>query len=373
MLAGFIVNPIAGMGGKVGLKGTDGQVRRALELGAKMVAPEHAREFLGALKKDIEFITCPGEMGEDYLRGSRFGFEVAGKKKLQHGEDGMPKTTAADTKRMAKRILEEKPHIIVFVGGDGTARDVYSAVKDNIPILGVPSGVKVYSSVFGGSPDESAALLDMFADGAVPAKACEVLDIDEAKYRKGILDTKLVGYAKVPYYESLIPGGKSASTISEEEEHEAIAKRIAYEIDAGLYLFGPGTTVAECSKMLGLKHTLLGVDIVEVDRQRKPCVLKLDANERDILAEMKRHGNRVKVIVSPIGKQGFIFGRGNQQISENVLKYVSKEDVLVVATQNKLNEVKFLRVDVNPEINSRFQGYMKVIVSYSDSKIQKVV
>ncbi|MFC1455102.1 ATP-NAD kinase family protein, partial [Candidatus Undinarchaeota archaeon] len=278
-----------------------------------------------------------------------------------------------DTKDAVKLIIKQNPHIIVFVGGDGTARDVYSVIKDKVPMLGVPSGVKVYSSVFGGSPAESAELLDMFSKNEIKAKECEVLDIDEEKFRKGELDTTLIGYAMVPYFESFIPGGKMATPIDEEDEQEAIAKRIAYEIDKGLYLFGPGTTVAGCSEHLGIENSLLGVDIVLVDKDRKPKVVKLDANEEEILEEMKKHRNKIKIVISPIGRQGFIFGRGNLQISENVLEHVEKEDVLLVSTQGKLNEVTFLRVDVTPEINQKFQGYMKAIVSYSDSKIQKVI
>lgn len=184
---GFIINPIAGMGGKVGLKGTDGKLEEAIRRGAKPVAIERALEFLSSTKKDYEFITCSSEMGENAL--------LKGQKKFKVVYEAGEKTTAEDTKRGAK-IISKEAEIIVFVGGDGTARDIFEAIDAKLPILGVPSGVKMYSGVFAMTPGDAGKIVDEIDELGFEER--EIFDIDEDVLKEDKIITRIVGYAIVP-------------------------------------------------------------------------------------------------------------------------------------------------------------------------------
>ena len=364
MLA-LIVNPVAGMGGAVGLKGTDDKVDEAIELGARPIAPKRVALFLRSLGKQ-KILTCPAEMGQAYLDKFGFEYELVAQEKFEYG-DNIPKTSKEHTQKYLRAILKKNPKLIVFAGGDGTARDVYEVIGDKMPILGIPCGVKVYSSVFASSPIDAAEIADKFLRGSLETKECEILDIDEEDYRNNVLDTKLFGYAKVPYEPALIPGTKAPTQVTESEDQEGIAKRVAGEMD-GKYILGPGTTIGAISKQLGIDYTLLGVDVIEV-KNGKPRVLKKDANEKDLLELVD---TKTKILVSPIGHQGFIFGRGNQQISARVLGRIPVENVTIVATRSKIEGCNGLRIDVDPEINKKFGDHIQVVVGYHDSQIVKL-
>ena len=174
MKVGFIINPIAGMGGSVGLKGTDSVLEEAIKRGAKPIAEKRAIEFLKALKKEIEFYTCSSKMGENALK------KVGKKAKIIYKT---PKHTTAEDTKKAAREMAKKVDLIVFVGGDGTACDVYDAINSSIPILGVPSGVKMYSAVFAFTPKDAAEIVEEFED--LPLEEREIMDIDEDAFRKG--------------------------------------------------------------------------------------------------------------------------------------------------------------------------------------------
>lgn len=364
MLA-LIVNPIAGMGGAVGLKGTDGKVEESVQLGAKPVVPRRVGLFLRGLKQ-TKFLTCPSEMGQAYLDKYDFKYELVADDKFEY-TNNLPKTTSEHTKKYLKTIIKKKPELILFAGGDGTARDVYGVVGNSIPILGIPCGVKVYSSVFAASPMDAAELTKKFLSGTITTKDCEVMDIDEQDFRNNILDTEIFGYAKVPYEPALIPGSKVPTEVTDSDDQEGIAKRLA-ESMGGKYVLGPGTTVAAICERLGVGCTLLGVDVVEVENGNAK-ILKKDANESDLLGLVD---SNTKIIVSPIGHQGFIFGRGNQQISARVLEIVPTKNITIAATRSKLEGCSGLRIDVTPEINKKFGGHIQVMVGYHDSQIVKL-
>lgn len=308
---GFIVNPYAGMGGKVGLKGTDGDaLKKALELGAKPIAPKRAVKVLKEIKSynlSIEIITYPYEMGEYEVIEAGFTPKVIGS--IESG-----KTTASDTIRAAKEILSIGVDLLLFVGGDGTARDILNAINQKLPVLGVPSGVKTYSSVFAINPSAAASIVVNYLQGRLSIGEGEVLDIDEDAYRNGILKVRLYGYLSIPIEIDLIQSSKSFSPTDEKSTQIAIAKYIVEEMDDNvIYIIGPGTTTSAIGEVLGIEKTLLGVDII--------CNKKLlykDVNEESILKVIE--GKRAKIIVTPIGRQGFIFGRGNQQISSEIIK-----------------------------------------------------
>jgi predicted polyphosphate/ATP-dependent NAD kinase len=362
---GFIVNPIAGMGGAVGLKGTDGEAYlEAIKRGAKPVAPLRALEFLNSIKStDFYIVSAPSVMGENYIKMS-----IHSTKLIKVVGDITPPTSREDTVRIA-REMSKLVDILVFVGGDGTARDICTAVNTRIPVIGVPSGVKMYSAVFALNPRVAAELLEHYLNDDVSFAEREVLDINEEAFRRDSLEVNLYCYLLTPVHTYLLQPSKTIyADIDEEASKEAIAEYIAESMEPNIpYILGPGSTVKSICKKINLNCTLLGVDVVLNGK-----LLVRDASERDLLEVIKMYG-RAKVIVSPIGRQGFIFGRGNQQISPLVLQYISKDDIIVVSTARKARELTRLLVDTGDEkVNSKLRGYMKVLVDYNKFLVMKV-
>lgn len=365
---GFIVNPIAGMGGRVGLKGTDGEAyREALRRGAKPVAPERANRFLRelvrlGLHKEIELYSAPSIMGADYLKQQGIEARVVGR--LEHRE-----TTAEDTKRITRELMD-KVDLIVFVGGDGTARDIIEVVGRKKPILGVPSGVKVYSSVFATTPEKAAQVLEYYAKDLAETDVGEVLDIDEEAFRSDTLVIKHFGEALTIRVPGLVQGSKEPTILDETEleNQRAIARYIIENMEENtLYILGPGTTLKTLADELGVPKTVLGVDAV----YNKKLIGK-DLNEQQLLSLLDRY-RRAKIIVTPIGGQGFIFGRGNQQISPNVIRRVGKKNIVVIATRRKISRLKTLRIDTgDPRVDAMLRGYIRVVVDYNEELVVKV-
>ena len=242
MKLGFIVNPIAGMGGRVGLKGTDGLniLEKAVELGAKPQSEDRAVESLNKLKplKDtIELITYPGKMGEEAAIRCGFSPNII-------GTLTDPATTASDTRKAAKEMLDLGVDLLLFAGGDGTARDIYSAVGDSMVVLGIPAGVKIHSAVYACNPMRAGELVLLFLQGkAKNILEAEVMDIDEEDYRKGRLRAKLYGYLKIPFERRYLQRVKAGSPVSEQYSQEAIAHAVTENMsDEFYYIVGPGTT-----------------------------------------------------------------------------------------------------------------------------------
>lgn len=356
---GLIVNPVAGMGGAVGLKGTDGKeiLKRALSLGAKPTAPARALSFLSELKvlKDkIRLFVGAGEMGEEAASSCGFPCTIFGEKKAE--------TTAEDTREIARKIVEAKADLLVFCGGDGTARDILDAVGFSIPVLGVPTGVKMHSSVFAVDPKAAAKIAIDFLGDTLPLREAEVMDIDEDAFRAGRVSASLYGYLLTPYEPYLIQGSKMASPMTEGElrNQAAIAVYVIENMKPDVvYIIGPGTTTRTIADLLDAKKTLLGVDIFCGKK-----ILANDVNEQQILEAIREKA--AQIIVTPIGGQGFIFGRGNQQISPKVIRQVGLDNIVVVATQSKMQSLKALRVDTgDEELDDAFRKRkMKVIADY---------
>lgn len=371
MKMGFIVNPIAGMGGKVGLKGTDGVLAAAIMRGAKPIAPNRAIEFLLELKgkiqkNEIELLTCPKLMGEEEVNAATFFAEVL---PLEIGKE----TAAEDTKKAVKLMVMAKVDLIVFVGGDGTAKDVFDSIKENgmIPILGVPSGVKMYSGVFAFNPSDAVEVVLAFIRSQAEITMCEIIDANESDIRSDILAVKLYGFIKVPFLPIHIQRGKQPSleTFDEKENQIAIARFIVEEMEPkATYILGPGTTIKRLSNLLGLKKTLLGVDIY------KDSDVLLDVNEQVILDEVENWQN-TWIILSPIGHQGILFGRGNLQISPEIIKFVGKEKIIVAATKRKLQNIYSgtLRIDTgDKKVNAMLRGYIKVVTDYREYSVMPI-
>ncbi|MGD0450779.1 MAG: ATP-NAD kinase family protein [Candidatus Bathyarchaeia archaeon] len=335
---GFIVNPVAGMGGAVGLKGTDGKIilNKAISLGAKPMAPQRAETFLAELvqaKKNLKLMVGAGGMGEAEAKKCSFSFDVQGESKKE--------TSSADTQCTAKAMVESGVDLLVFCGGDGTARDIQKAIGLKVPVLGVPTGVKMHSAVFAVNPQAAARVAMNYLWSGLPLREAEVMDVDEQAFREGRLSAELYGYVLSPFEPHLIQGNKLESPMTENEvrNQAAIAVYVIEEMKPDIiYVTGPGTTTRTIADLLDQKKTLLGVDLFLGKK-----IIASDVNEKQILAATK--GKVTKIIVTPIGGQGFIFGRGNQQISSQVIRQVGLDNIVVVATKSKLDRLRSLRVD----------------------------
>ncbi|MGC9396730.1 MAG: ATP-NAD kinase family protein [Anaerolineae bacterium] len=361
---GLIVNPVAGMGGSVGLKGTDGAMyEKALELGAEPVTPIRTQDVLNHIqhKDAIALFVAPGKMGAQVVAGLDLPFTVIG----EIGES----TSAEDTKRIARQMVARGIALLIFVGGDGTARDICDALGVELPVVGVPSGVKVFSAAFALSARAAAEMVDAFIAGAGVTEE-EVLDIDEAAFREDRLASKLYGYLLVPEVRQFLQPGKAASSVSlsAAERKEEIADSIIEDMDPeALYLLGPGTTLRAITDALELPKTLLGVDAVYAE-----TLVGQDLNERKILDLFARYERR-RIIVTPIGGNGFIFGRGSKQFTPTVIRQVGRENIIVVATRSKLSSLDCLRVDTGDiALDEVLAGYIEVTVGYREALVVKV-
>jgi predicted polyphosphate/ATP-dependent NAD kinase len=366
-IVGLLVNPVAGMGGAVGLKGTDGKeiVNRAKSLGAKPVAPKRAEVFLSELKpvkNEVQLVVGAGSMGEDEAESSGFTYTVLG--------EGKKETSAEDTVAIAKKMVDAGVSLLVFCGGDGTARDILKAVGMALPVLGVPTGVKMHSAVFAVNPQAAARVVIRFLYETLPLREAEVMDVDEQAFRAGSVSAELYGYVLAPYEPHLIQANKIASpmTASELRNHAAIGLYIIETMKPDVvYIIGPGTTTRTIGDLLDAKKTLLGVDLF--------CNKKIvanDVNEKQILEEIE--GKTAQIIVTPIGGQGFIFGRGNQQISREVIRRVGLDNIIVVATEGKLRSLSSLRVDTgDPALDAAFrERKVKVVADYKTEYMMSV-
>ena len=371
----FVVNPLAGIGGPLALKGSDGEAALiALEQRAKPSSPQRATRFLERLKSlglenMLELLTSSGAMGEEEAK--LVGLSVT----VVYRPPKWP-TTRLDTIATVKTCIEKGVDIVVFVGGDGTARDVLEALRISraeIPVLGVPAGVKMYSSVYAENPEAAADVLKEWLSSGGLCEA-EVLDIDEDAFRAGTLRVKLYGIARVPCSTRLVGSSKqpTPSSPEEEENKQAIARYITEAMEeCTLYILGPGSTVKAIADELGVEKTLLGVDVIHNRR-----LVVLDVDEERLYNIVRKHiakGGAAKIIVTPIGGQGYILGRGNQQISPRIVSLVGRENIIVVATRSKVGQLKKLRVDTgDPELDRKLKGYIRVVVDYGEELMMRI-
>jgi len=351
MRLGVVVNPIAGMGGRVGLKGTDGKVAEARERGAEPRAPERAERALAAFAEraaDADVFAAGGEMGETAARTAGLDPTVV--------TDPPAETGADDTATAVAAFVEREVDLVLFVGGDGTAVDVAEAIAGaDTPMLGVPAGVKVYSSVFGVTPEDAGRIAATYDR----VERREVNDIDEDAYRGGEVHTELQAVVRVPVADGLQSSKQvGGGTV------EALAAGVAADVrPEATYVLGPGSTVGAIKRELGFEPSPLGVDV-----WRDGEVLVRDGSEAEILAAL---GEDNVVVVSPIGGQGMVFGRGNHQISPAVIR---RSEVVVVASTSKLDDVGVLRVDTDDEaVNEELHGWQQVRVGRYERRLMKVV
>lgn len=376
MIIGFIINPIAGMGGRVGLKGTDGVYDKAIDRGAKPISAKKALITLQHLVADYEdeihnvtWITSSGMMGEDILL--KAGINKNRIKTIYSlSTNQIGKTSRKDTQKICKKMLENKVDLVVFCGGDGTARDIVSTVKKNIPILGIPSGVKMHSGVFAITSKAAAPMIARFVNGELATGDAEIMDLDETLYRKGTWKVRLYNTALAIKEPSYIQVGKASfAQVDDDEIKDDIAEHIKEELDKHqntLFLFGSGGTINYIANKLDIKNTILGIDAVY---QHK--TISKDVNEEKLMSLFNQFDN-VKVILSPIGAQGFIFGRGNLQLSPTVIRKIGIENIIVVSTPSKLKATPVIRVDTgDQQLDKEFVEYemMLVVIGYRMSRV----
>ncbi|MSU46887.1 MAG: ATP-NAD kinase [Lacunisphaera sp.] len=359
---GVIVNPVAGIGGRVGLKGSDGKeiLQRAIALGAKSESPNRATEALKAVAQindEVEVLTYPDEMGENECRAAGIEPRVLGS--IVSGQ-----TSPDDTIRAAKELVNNGAKLIMFAGGDGTARDIHNAVGESVPVLGIPAGVKIHSAVYAITARSAGEVARMYLSGRLLSiKMAEVMDIDEDAFRSGVVTSKLYGYLRVPEESQLVQNAKAGGILAEKETLQGIAMEIVNAMDEStFYLIGPGTTTRTIMEKLGLKNTLLGVDIV-----RNKQLVANDVTEQQILETIQCF--KARILVTVIGGQGHVFGRGNQQLSPRVIRLVGKQHIDIIATKEKLASLsgRPLLMDTGDEVlNKLLGGYAKVLSGYKE-------
>ena len=370
-MLGLIVNPIAGMGGSVGLKGTDTAAILS-EARARGAVPQAARraalvlDALAAARPGLELHTAPGAMGERIARDAGLSPTVAGRP--AEGE-----TAPAHTRAAARAMADAGARLILFAGGDGTARDMAAALDGRVPVIGVPAGVKMHSAVYATSPRAAAdlALRALRAlSGELEARPREVMDIDEDAFRAGAVSARLYGYMPVPHAPDLTQSVKAGGVSGDREALGAIAAEIAGRMEGGrLYILGPGTTTRAVTEALGLPKTLLGVDLV-----RDRALLAADATEACILRALAEHPPG-GIVVTPIGGQGHFLGRGNQQIGARVVRAVGFDRLLVAATPEKLASLRegTLHVDTgDPALDRALAGWRRVITGRGSETVCRV-
>lgn len=375
MRLGLVINPLAGIGGTVALKGSDGDaiVREALEKGAVPLAEKRVYDALSKLDKsgDYSIVTVNGPMGEDVL--SALGLKV----NIVHevNMNVANQTTAIDTLNAVKAFVKNEVDLIVFAGGDGTARDVYSALKsighdEDTPVIGVPAGCKIHSAVYSTTPSMAGELIQgILAGQPMSLKMSEVMDLDEEAFRNGVVKASCFGYLSVPVDDVRMQVIKQGGI-----EYDAVALQdIAAEVvenmeDDYLYLISTGSTTAAVMDELDLDNTLLGVDVV-LNKE----LLASDVDEKKLLECLDDY--KAKIIVSAIGGQGNIFGRGNQQLSAKVIKKVGVENIIVIATNEKLRALnhKPLLVDTgDTAIDRLLRGGVQVVTGYQQKTLMNI-
>ena len=361
---GLIVNPYAGIGGALALKGSDGKEIRekALAMGAEKKANQKTRialDVLAPYKKSIKIVTASGEMGEQTSRELGFATEVVYQPVAEQ-------TEAQDSINAAQAILQHKVDILLFAGGDGTARNIHDVVGNQVPVLGIPAGCKIHSGVYAITPKSAGRVVAMLINGdIVSIDEAEVKDIDENLFREGRVQARYYGEMRVPtelrYVQAVKMGGK-------ESQELVLADIAAHVIDVmqdnpeDIFVMGSGSTVDAIMQELGLDNTLLGVDIVK-DQQ----LLHSDATEQDIAEYL--YNNKGKLVITLIGGQGHVLGRGNQQLSPRVISLIGRENILLVATKSKLQSLDgrpLISDSGDTQTDTNLAGLMPVITGYKD-------
>ena len=365
---GLVINPYAGIGGSVGLKGSDGDEIRAeaFARGAEPRALSRVQRCLKILKSfaaDIHIYCFAGDMGESALQQSGFGYTLVG------APQSSP-SSAQDTFKAVAALVKESVDIILFAGGDGTARNIADALQqeraEHQVVLGVPSGVKMHSGVYTITPEAAGEiLLCLLKKQLVNVQACDVRDIDEAAFREGKVKTRIYASMNVPVLTQFLQQVKNSGAAQDELVKLDIANYLIDNlVDDALYILGPGSTTKVFLDQLGIAGTLLGVDVLF---NRK--LVAADVTSTQLFNIIDNHSGEIKLILTAIGGQGHIFGRGNQQLTPEILRRIDRNNIQIIATKEKIGSLQNrpLLVDSNdPELDKSFTGYQTVLVGYDE-------
>ena len=367
---------MAGIGGTVGLKGSDGReiVEQALAQGAH---PKAGERVLLALEKLVDVISQPiltvnAAMGADVLEQAGIAHEVV----MNIGDE----TSANDTREAVLKLCEHNIDLLLFAGGDGTARDVLDALNKNgqiesLPVVGIPAGCKIHSAVYAVTPSQAGELVALLARGEpLAVKQAEVMDLDEQAYREGKVSSRCYGYLSVPMDDARMQAMKQGGLNYEEIAVQDIAADVAENMeDDALYFIGAGTTTEAVLEELGLDNTLLGIDVVFNHE-----LIASDVDEKAMLALLNDElyqDKTAKIIVTAIGGQGHVFGRGNQQFSPAVIEKVGGRNIIVIATNEKLRALQGrpLLLDTGSvELDKKLAGIKKIITGFEQRTLYRL-
>lgn len=368
---GIIINPYAGIGGSVALKGSDGADTRslALERGAPLRAAERMERALAVVANDaalpLQLFGFDGPMGGDTARKLGLPFTSLGTPAATLSDD-------TDTKRSATLMLAAGVDVIAFAGGDGTARNIADAIGLAVPVVGVPAGVKIHSGVYANTPEAAGHILQRLAQRQwAPLVEREVRDIDEQAFRQGQVRAKHYSELLVPEEPQWLQEVKNAGAAVDELLQLDVAASVIEQLDDDtLYLVGPGSTTKVLLEQLGLIGTLLGVDLL-----RGGQLIAIDVTADDIRRAINEHSGPVRIIVTAIGGQGHIFGRGNQQLASDIIAQVGRDGIIVIATTEKLQALngRALQLDTNDaELDRQLAGFLPVMTGYQQQILYPV-
>ncbi|WP_165743687.1 ATP-NAD kinase family protein [Pseudoalteromonas sp. Z9A6] len=358
---GLIVNPVAGLGGTVALKGSDGAhtAAKAIELGAEPKANSRTKAALEVLlpyKERLTIYTVNDDMGEQTAKALGFNVEVV------YNTSAI--TTPDDTEQAAKILKNSGVDLVLFAGGDGTARNICHAIEDTIPVLGIPAGCKIHSGVYAITPKAAGRVVEMLVKGQLVTLAdADVMDIDEDAFRQGTVKAKRYGEMQTPsevrYMQAVKNGGKETDELVLAD----IAAHVVSQMDEDtFYIMGSGSTAEAIMEEMGLENTLLGVDLI-----KDQTLVAQDLTAKQLLE--LTHDQSTKLVITLIGGQGHIFGRGNQQLSPVLIRAIGKENIIVVATKTKLQALngRPLICDTGDgELDDELTGYIKVTTGFND-------
>ncbi len=374
---GLLVNPDAGLGGRLGLKGSDGQAELARSMGAEDRSGPRMRAMLEHFSsihrvgfEDISWVTSEGRMGTDWFPEAEIG-------SISTVHSSEAETSAVDTQDAVNALLESEIDLLVYAGGDGTTRDVVAVLEtaesSETPVIGVPTGVKMHSGCFAASPKAAAEALSSWLIGDLLLASTEVLDLDEDLYRQGKWVVRLYAEAMTPSSPRWMQGSKQRVEASgEEDTTEGLADHIREILisEERMLIWGSGGTLRKIAEMNGFEPTNLGIDATIGNEQ-----VGTDLSESDLLEILSGHNGPTTLLLSPMGGQGFLIGRGNLQLSPEVLRLIGIDNILGVVTPAKLLSVRRLRIETgDPELDADFAAmrYMKVLQGYRTTRVLPV-
>ncbi len=376
MRIGIVVNPDAGLGGRLGFKGSDGRAKEARDAGAVDRAGPRMQQCISKFKELLAsslnrmgvsptIVAWSGRMGGDWLDGFEY----------EQRKDSPTESTAQDTSNLVHDLLESEVDVILYAGGDGTTRDIVNALDGNeTPLIGVPGGVKMHSGCFATTPKASAEVLLAFLQGDLMQAITEVMDLDEEIYQKGEWKVRMYGEAWTPSSPRFMQGAKEqVERASESDTIEVLANHIGNLVDDNpelMVIWGSGGTLRRMGEHLNVELTLLGIDI-----QHKGTIHS-DLNEQQLLQHLVGYEGPRLLLLSPMGGQGFLIGRGNLQLSPDVLRAIGFESILGVATPSKLLGLSSVRIDTgDPLLDEEYQQrrFVKLLQGYRTTRVIRIL